>query len=247
VRCAARTDAGVKPACNEDAFAVLPEANLFVVADGMGGETHGATASDMAVRALVAHFCARPSDFLWPYRPDADPSEIDDRLACAIHASNRLVYVSTHLEPARPGMGTTIVAAVVADGHIHIGHVGDSRAYRLRWGQLTRLTCDHSLPDELIAAGVLTEAEGRRCPRSLTRAVGIAETVDVAVARSELLVGDRILLCTHGLSTMLADDAIRDALGARRELGAIASDLVGRANRAGGDDNITVLVVERFV
>src|SRR5262249_55871921 len=187
LRYAARTDVGVKPQRNEDAFAVLEQANLFVVADGMGGYAGGEVASEIAAHALVTHFRARPNDILWPYRADSEPSEIEDRLVCGIEDANRLVHVRAHVDQALPGMCSTIVAALIADGYVYIANVGDSRAYRLRWGELTRLTRDDSLLEELTAAGLLTLDQRGRCPRNiLTRAIGAGETVDVAVSRSEL-------------------------------------------------------------
>ena len=250
LRYSARTDVGLKREHNEDFFAVLEEEPLFIVADGMGGHACGEVASKMAADAIMDFFArTRVGEAACPYAPDPDLSYSENRLACAIKVANGMVHADALATPARKGMGTTIVAAAVADGHVQIAHVGDSRAYRLRGGELVRLTRDHSMLEDYIASGAaMTAAEQEAFPHKnvITRAVGMFETVEVAVSRSELLVGDRILLCTDGLSGMVGDPLLQTRLGSGSDLEAIVVDLIDRANRAGGVDNITAVLVERL-
>ncbi len=250
LRYAARTDVGLKRGHNEDLFGVHEEEQLFIVADGMGGHACGEVASQLAVDVMMDFFVrSREPNITWPFQPDATLSQAENRLGCAIKVANAAIHAEAQSTPARRGMGTTIVAAAVADGHVHFGHVGDSRAYRLRAGALTRLTRDHSLLQEYLdAGGALTAQEQEAFPHKnvITRAVGMHEMVEPTLSRSELLVGDRVLLCSDGLSGMLPEPVLQGCLESGPDLDAILVDLIDRANRAGGVDNITAIVVERL-
>ena len=225
----ALTDVGRVRSVNEDSFVLDDDAGLFAVADGMGGHQAGEVASAIAIDVL--------RNGLQDGRP------IDEVIVDA----NTTVVTRASDDPALRGMGTTLTAAVLDDGKVLvIGHVGDSRAYLLRDGELEQITVDHSVVAELIAAGQLTEAEAESDPRRamITRALGIDVDVEVDVIPITLVVGDRFLICSDGLNTMLRDDAIADVLRGEADRGRAAQELVEAANDAGGVDNITVLLLD---
>lgn len=225
---ASRTDVGrVRPG-NEDALLVTDDARLVAVADGMGGHRAGEVASATAIAALLAGV------------ERGDP--IDD----AITAANDAVVTRAASDLDLRGMGTTLTTGLVDGSTLRIGHVGDSRAYLLRDGELRQLTTDHSVVAELIAAGELTEDEALVDPRRamITRALGIDATVEVDVLEVALLPGDRLLLCSDGLTTMVRDDAIAAVLATEEDPQRAADGLVDAANAAGGADNVTVVVAD---
>ncbi len=225
----ALTDVGRGRTNNEDSFVVDDDSGLFAVADGMGGHQAGEVASAIAIDALRSGL--------------QDGRPIDE----AIVDANTAVVTRASGDPALRGMGTTLTAAVLGDDQVLvIGHVGDSRAYLLRDGELGQLTVDHSVVAELIAAGQLTEAEAEIDPRRamITRALGIDVDVEVDVIAVDLALGDRLLFCSDGLTTMLRDDAIADVLRSEADRGRAAQELVEAANEAGGADNITVLLID---
>jgi len=228
---ATATDVGrVRPG-NEDAFLVTDDVRLIAVADGMGGHQAGEVASATAISALL------------------DCVNRGDAIGDAITAANEAVLTRAAEDQALRGMGTTMTAGVVADGALRIGHVGDSRAYLLRDGALRQLTTDHSVIAELIAAGELTEAEALVDPRRamITRALGIDGAIAVDVFSVELAPGDRLLLCSDGLTTMIRDDVIAGLLAGEADRDSAAEALVAAANAAGGADNITVVVADVVV
>jgi serine/threonine protein phosphatase PrpC len=223
------TDIGRVRTHNEDAL--LAEPPLFAVADGLGGHQAGEIASSIAIETLVAQA---------PLHADSKA------LARAIHAANRAVIEAAEERTARSGMGTTLTAAIVEGHHIAIAHVGDSRAYLMREGQLERLTRDHSMVADMISRGQLTEEESRYHPNRsvITRALGTdpnmsADTYDIEAQR-----GDRLLLATDGLTGMLRDSEIAHVLESNPDPQDAARGLVAAANEAGGQDNITVVVVD---
>jgi serine/threonine protein phosphatase PrpC len=226
----ALTDPGRRRRQNEDSHVVSPP--LFAVADGMGGARAGELASQIAVEAM---------------RAEAD-SDGEERVANLIREANRRVFVRSHEDAAVSGMGTTMTAAFVEDdGTVTIGHVGDSRAYRLRGDRLEQLTDDHSLVAELVRSGRLSaeEAEGHPQRSVITRAVGTDPEVNVDVFTVPGEPGDLFLICSDGLTDMVDDDEIQRVLSeGRGDLEATARELVGRANERGGEDNITVVFFE---
>jgi len=234
---ASRSDVGRVREANQDACGSFDDPRgdrLFVVADGMGGHRGGDVASSMAVEEIAAA-CAVS---------DQPPAE---RVAAAVVAANRAIYERSEREPELAGMGTTVVALLLArEGGAWAAHVGDSRLYRLREGRLERLTADHSLVAELQRQGYLDEAEAARHPRrhELLRSVGCVPDVEPDVEQITFELGDRLLLCTDGLCGYVEDDSIATALGeASPELA--ARTLVDLANAGGGEDNVTVQVLER--
>lgn len=226
---AALTDVGRVRAHNEDS--VLAQPPLFVVADGLGGHEAGEVASAIAVETLRDHA---------PRRADGKS------LARAVRAANREVIRAAREGVGRAGMGTTMTAVIVEGTRLAVAHVGDSRAYLLHAKHLERLTEDHSMVADMIRRGQLTETAARYHPNRsvITRALGsdpnmVADSFEVDAAP-----GDRLLLCSDGLTSMLEDAAIEGVLGEYRDPSVAAEMLVQAANEAGGHDNISVLVID---
>jgi len=222
------TDTGRKRRRNEDAYVVAPP--LFAVADGMGGAQAGEVASRLAAAALE----------------DVDSRGLSgqERVISLIAEANRRVYERSSTDPSASGMGTTMTAALVEGGVVTIGHVGDSRAYLVRDGRMEQLTEDHSLVNELMKSGKLSQAEADAHPQRsvITRALGTDPDVDVDAFTIDAQPGDIFLLCSDGLTTMVDDDDIRDLLERHHDdLDRAARSLVSAANRGGGEDNITVV------
>ena len=221
------SDTGRRRRRNEDAYVVQPP--LFAVADGMGGAQAGEIASRLAAEAL------RES-------PGDDSGE--ERVAALIREANRRVYDRSQEDSAVTGMGTTVTVALLEDGLVRIGHVGDSRAYLIRNGLLEQLTEDHSLVAELMRDGKLSPEEAETHPQRsvITRVLGTEPDVDVDTFSVEARPGDLFLLCSDGLTTMVGDESIlRIVKRERGDLERAARALVSAANGAGGEDNITVV------
>jgi protein phosphatase len=223
-----RTDTGRQRSANEDSFFV--RAPIFVVADGMGGAQAGEVASKAAADAFDRDL---PSGAPEPF------------LRETIEAANRQIHELARDDPSRTGMGTTITAAIVnaESEEVSIGHVGDSRAYRLRGGRLERLTRDHSLVEEMRRKGQLTDAQAEDHPQRsiITRALGPEPEVEVDVQTVPASPGDVFLICSDGLTTMLGEEEIARLLGGATSMDAAVRALIEEANRAGGRDNITAL------
>jgi len=225
---ATRTDTGRQRNANEDSFFV--RAPIFVIADGMGGAQAGEVASKAAADAFDVDL------------PDGSPERL---LRETIAAANREIHGLARTDPSRAGMGTTLTAAILDPEaeEVAIGHVGDSRAYRLRGGSLEQLTRDHSLVEEMRRKGQLTDAQAVDHPQRsiITRALGPEPEVEPDVQTVVAASGDVFLLCSDGLTTMLDDERIARLLGDATSLEAAVRALVDEANRAGGRDNITAL------
>src|SRR3954464_15018631 len=228
VDAAFRSDTGRQRNANEDSY--FARAPVFVVADGMGGAQAGEVASKAAADAFEGEL------------PDGPPERV---LQETIETANRQIYDLAREDPSRAGMGTTITAAIVnpQDEEISIGHVGDSRAYRLRDGDLERLTRDHSLVEEMRRKGQLTEAQAEEHPQRsiITRALGPERQVQVDLQTIPIRPGDVFLLCSDGLTTMLDEDRISRILQGATSMDAAVRALIDEANRAGGRDNITAI------
>jgi len=247
-RSAARTDVGMKREHNEDSFLVNEDLGLFVVCDGMGGHAGGETASRLAVQTIERELLGarmRPEDPYSASAPLAD-APLAGALREAIEGACAAVYRTSRANPELQGMGTTCIALLLHGELAILGHVGDSRAYAVRDGEVVQLTEDHSLVNEQVRAGLLTPDEARhsRLKNIITRSVGFEEDVLVDVMGVETRAGDRFLLCSDGLSNLMENEEIRDAL-LQNKLDDVPAVLIQLANERGGDDNITVLVVER--
>ena len=225
------THPGRKRRHNEDTYVVEPP--LFAVADGMGGANAGEVASGLAAAALK--------------EGPADGSRGEDRVTALIQEANRRVFRRANEDREAAGMGTTMTVALVEDDRVVFGHVGDSRAYRIRSDSIEQLTDDHSLVAELVRSGRLTPEEAEAHPQRsvITRAVGTEPDVDVDTFAIEPSEGDLFLICSDGLTDMVDDRAIIEAVEEHRDdLDEAAKALVGAANRVGGEDNITVVFFE---
>lgn len=226
---ASATDIGRVRSHNEDSVLVSPP--LFVVADGLGGHEAGEVASKIAVETLRDNA---------PRRADANA------LGRAVRAANREVIRAAKEGIGRSGMGTTITAAIVDGLDVVVAQVGDSRAYLLHDAQLTRITQDHSMVADMIRSGQLTEAQSRVHPHRsiITRALGTDPNMYADTFEVDVTPGDRLLLCSDGLTAMLTDEQIADAVQAYRDPATTAHMLIDAANEAGGQDNITVVVID---
>lgn len=248
IRYAAKTDVGMKRTHNEDYFSLIEDEQLFIVADGMGGHASGEVASKMAAET-IGEFYQRTKDeeATWPYKMDRSLSYIENRLVCSVKLANLRIFETSCRDIRYKGMGTTIVAGMVAGDKIYIGHVGDSRAYRIRTSGIEQLTRDHSLLEDYKEAKPdMTEDEERNFPHKnvITRALGMRETVQVDIRAHKVEDGDTFVFCSDGLSGMVADDQIREIVANAKSLERAVAELVDAANRAGGTDNITTLVLQ---
>ena len=226
---AGRSDPGRRRRRNEDAYVVAPP--LFAVADGMGGAQAGEVAARLATAAFREYH-------------EADDLAGEQRIAAIIQEANRRIYERARVDTDVSGMGTTVTAALVEEGRIVIGHVGDSRAYRLRGGRLEQLTDDHSLVADLVRGGRISPEEAETHPQRsvITRALGTDPEVDVDSLSVDAETGDLYLICSDGLTTMIGDDEILTILEGAKSLEHAGKDLVKAANRRGGEDNVTVVL-----
>ncbi len=241
------TDVGRRREHNEDAYLVDLETGLFVVADGMGGHAGGGTASWLAVQTIQEKVRAARADSPAAFRaPGAsDATQFPSLLRGAVEAACRAIYGAAQEDPSLAGMGTTVTAALVAGRSAYVAHVGDSRCYLIRGARIFQISEDHSLVNEQLKAGAITEEEARqsRFRNIITRSVGFEEDVLVDVVGLELEKGDLLVLCCDGLSNLVADaEILQVATGTR--LADAPERLVALANERGGDDNITVIVVK---
>jgi protein phosphatase len=248
LRAAGRTDIGRNRPTNEDMTLVRADLGLYAVLDGAGGHRSGEVASALASRSIENYFGAT-------IRRTHDSPEFDRfgiaagarRLSTAIMKSNRDVIEIASQTPEHKGMGTTVVALAFSprSGLMHVGHVGDSRCYRLRGGHLELMTHDHSLArDVLEQRPDLDDSVLDRLPQNIvTQALGLTPKLRIDLRSHRAAPGDRFLLCSDGLSGPLEDEAIQEALGADDATDAIVGNLIDRANEAGGHDNIGVVVV----
>jgi serine/threonine protein phosphatase PrpC len=233
VSAAGQTDTGQRRKKNEDSYLILDDLNLFIVADGMGGHAGGEIASQIAVDVIGAAF--KQARFTGE-RYENVPRR-GSELALAVQMANETIFARAKAEPDLTGMGTTVVAARFSPNkqRLYIGHVGDSRCYRLRDGELRQVTTDHTMG----ASGITGPLADR-----LERAVGIAPAVKVDVIIGRPLPNDLYLLCSDGLSKMVSLERMCEILLAEKDLRKSSSNLVAEANEVGGRDNITVILVQ---
>lgn len=226
----AKSDVGRVRDGNEDSY--LVQEPYFVVADGMGGHLAGDVASRIAVQTISK-------------RANDGATATPDGLEQAVKEANSAIYNKASSDPELHGMGTTCTLVLVADAEIHIAHVGDSRAYLLRGGELSQLTEDHTLVGRMVKEGRLKPEEAERHPQRsiITRALGVDDHVEVDVLSVPIEEGDTVLMCSDGLSSMLDADAIRAVLVENEDPQTAVDGLIDRANEAGGEDNITAVVL----
>lgn len=234
----ALTHRGQRRARNEDAFLCRPEKRLFAVADGMGGHPAGDVASRVAIETVDASVQGPPP-------ASVEAGDVGHRLVDIIEGANREICARGVVDAAKRMMGTTLVVLVTLDDTCVIAHIGDSRVYRIRDGDTTQLTTDHTWVQEQIDRGLLAPARAKTHPRSneLSRVLGMPDAGAADVVVAEAAPGDVFLLCSDGLTAMVEDTDIEAILKQAKPVEALAHELVDAANLRGGADNITVVVL----
>ena len=245
------TDVGRKRTHNEDAYLLLPEENLWCVADGMGGHASGEVAARLAVEELAEFFqlTGRDEEATWPFKLDAKLGYEENRLVTGVKLANLRIHERAQSDAKLRGMGTTIVAcSLLKDGRtLVVGHVGDSRMYLWRAGQIRQVTEDHSLLNDYLRTKKLTPEEVEAFPHKnvTVRALGMKPAVEVDLLKETLQPGDVVLLCSDGLSGMVPDARMGEVIqGAHGDLRLAARNLIEAANEGGGVDNITCVLVQ---
>lgn len=235
LRSAASTHVGMKRQSNEDRYAIVADLGLYLVADGMGGHKAGQVASHLAAEGSI-----RAIEVL-----QGASVSLAERLRHAVVCANREIFTVAQAKPELSGMGTTFVGMLFGGGRLALAHVGDSRAYLLRQGRLHGLTDDHSIVGELLRRHEISEADVAQHPHRhvLTRALGIRPRTEPDLAEMTPQEGDVFIMCSDGLTGFVDDSEIAEHLMSEPDLEAAAEALVDTANRAGGQDNITVLLV----
>lgn len=237
-----KTDIGRVRDINQDAYYISSLVNhpLFIIADGMGGHKAGEIASKMAVDIISSDLEKDLSSL------ELDDNSIIGRIQSSIGNANKKIYNESLKDEKFSGMGTTVTLAYKNNEKIFIGHVGDSRAYLLRKDNLSQLTKDHSLVEELIRNGSISREEAKLHPQRniITRAVGTSQEIEADIIVKEKLKDDILLLCTDGLSNMLMDEEIKEYLLVNENMQKLCEELVRLANEKGGFDNITVLAIK---
>ena len=241
----AMTDQGLVRPNNEDNFYIAEEKGILVVADGMGGHASGEVASKMAIDIIRDSFKGESGEsepIIGKYNDDY--SETTNRIGSAIRLANMAIYEASQNDPRWQGMGTTLAAVIVNNKRLSIAHVGDSRVYLIRAGDIAQLTDDHTLVYEQVKREIMTkeEADVSDMKNLLTRAVGIRPEVEVDLDELTLADGDILILCTDGLSSMVTDDDILSVVISVEDPSVACDRLVDLANNNGGQDNITVIV-----
>jgi len=249
ITAAGLTDVGLQRDHNEDTFSVLERHHLYLVADGMGGHQSGEVASSMAAERMRAFFEAtEKEDATWPFPIDPNLSLAENRLSAAIKLANKQIFERSVAEHSLQGMGTTVVGLLLAPERrvAYVAHVGDSRAYRVRGGKITQITRDHSLINDylMMMPDMPKEAMDVLPKNVITRALGMQDSVVVDLATEEIAEGDRYVLCSDGLSGQVSDPRICEIVTDHaQDLQEAARILVKESNEAGGDDNVTVVLI----
>lgn len=241
------SDVGKRREKNEDSFLRNDELALYTVADGMGGHLGGDIASDLAAKTVdeVVKSLENDPEMTLQEGVEIKPGEYQSYLRYAVRLSSKRIFDRAHDDQSLRGMGTTMVAMLFRSNKVYIANVGDSRAYRVRKDEISQITKDHSLVGEQMRAGILTEEEARssRLKNIITRSVGFQEEVDADIDIRATREGDCYLLCSDGLSNMVEDDEIRDIVTSNGIEDACRR-LIDVANERGGDDNITVIMIQ---
>jgi len=243
------TDPGLRRSSNEDSYCTRGDLGLYVVADGMGGHVAGEVASRVAVETIqtfIAETAGADKNRTWPFPFEPEISLEANRLKAAFKLANRQIANAMADSADLRGMATTASAVLAGRTSACVGHVGDSRVYALRDARLQQITDDHSWVEEQVRAGTMTASAARQHPwrNVVTRALAGGSDPEIDTVELSPMAGERFLLCSDGLSGVVAHDAIAAILGAKENLDAICARLIAAANEGGGPDNITVLVLE---
>lgn len=236
-----KSDKGLVRIINEDSYNVLAGYTgvpvTFIIADGMGGHNSGEVASKLAVDYTSKQILEYPESLCREESVLASIKEIMEK-------ANSYVYAKSLEHRENAGMGTTLIIAVICEQKLYIGHIGDSRVYHIRDGRMSRITTDHSFIEELIKTGSLTREEAERHPKRniITRALGCSEEIEIDFYSCEIEGSDIFVMCTDGLTNMVTENEIMEVLEKMEDPELTCDELVQRANRMGGEDNITVIV-----
>jgi serine/threonine protein phosphatase PrpC len=249
ISAAVASDPGLRRESNEDAYCARQDLGLYIVADGMGGHAAGEVASRLAVEVIEAFIKdTRDADVnrTWPFPYDTALSLDGNRLKAAFRLANRRLASAMETDDTLRGMATTAAAVLISNGKPVIAHVGDSRVYRFRDGQLEQLTEDHSWVGEQVRAGVLSDADARRHPwrNVVTRALSGGDDPHVDVTETDVRPGDRLLICSDGLSGVVPFEKLQSIVSTASNLDEACRALIAAANEAGGPDNITVAMLK---
>jgi serine/threonine protein phosphatase PrpC len=243
----AKTDIGMVRQNNEDNLYVMENSGLLVVADGMGGHASGEVASRIAIDVIKGYFDAQKAGkqlLAGSYRDEF--SEATNQLCSAIYLANQAVFEASRGNVQWHGMGTTIAAVLITGKRLSIAHVGDSRVYLIRSGNIEQLTDDHSMVSEQVKQDIITREQARESEMKniLTRAIGVGEDVNVDLGELSLFDNDALVLCTDGLTNMVDDDEIISTVTAFDDPSEVCERLVDMANKNGGKDNVTVIIAK---
>lgn len=232
-----RSSIGLIRKQNEDSFCINEDLNLIAVADGMGGHQAGEVASSMAVKAFEGYLLEHREAF------DVNPQ---DTMLTAMQEANRIIYETARDNRSQNGMGTTLTVVVLDGGNLFLAHIGDSRAYLIQNQNIRQITQDHSLVNEMVKNGSLTEEQASRHPQKniLTRALGTSPEVITDLAQIKIKKHDLIILCSDGLTNLVNREEILEFAGQENDLDRFAEILVDKAIERGGFDNVTVVVCE---
>lgn len=246
VNVAGLTDPGKSRPNNEDAVWVDPQANLLIVADGMGGHRAGEVASGLAIKTIPDHLQQLVQKGTAGEVVDDTLSDETNRLGCCFKIANQMIFEASRQYPEDYGMGTTCTGALITDGRLSIAHVGDSRCYLIRRGEIEQLTEDHSLVMEQVRHGLLSKDDEavKNGQNILTRSLGTSAEVKIDLQEYAVYPGDILLLCSDGLEKELTDDQILQIVMRASGPDDCARTLIEAANAAGGRDNITVAVAQ---
>ena len=238
---------------NEDNMLVFPEQNVFAVFDGMGGHAAGEVASAIAANEVKEffNFTGKDEEATWPFKGDRTKSYDENRCVTAIKLANARIIEASEQDGAKKNMGTTAVMVHFVERNgtgpkALVAHVGDSRVYLFRQGQLQRITIDHSLVEEYLRMGKITQEEAKNFPQKniILRALGQQKQVDVEINAYQAEAGDIFMLCSDGLSGMIADDVMQSIIAKAASLEAATTKLIDVANANGGVDNVTVVLAQ---
>lgn len=240
-----RTDKGIIRQNNEDNFYVAEGDGILLVADGMGGHASGEVASKIAVDVIRDYFDGiKTGRELQVGRYREEFSEATNKIGSAVRLANQAIYEASKGNPLWHGMGTTVVATLITGNRLSIAHVGDSRVYLVRAGDMEQLTDDHSLVSEQVKRELITKEQAKESDikNILTRALGVNPEVEVDLDELALLNGDILILCTDGLTTMVEEDEILSVVTTTDDPDMACEKLISMANENGGRDNVTVIV-----
>lgn len=240
----AASDPGKVRGNNEDSYILAPELELAIVADGMGGHNSGEVASALAVKVTREKFETLSRDGMKPQAYDGKYSLETNQLGFAVQLANAVIFEAGNSTENNKGMGTTLTSALLNGERLCLAHIGDSRAYLLRGGNMTQITEDHSLVMEHVRKGLLTKEQAEASPLQniLTRALGAQKAPEVDLVETEVQDGDRILLCTDGLFKAVKEARLAETLRTQPDDLQVCLQLVDEANANGGPDNITLVV-----